>query len=392
MDDQAFSPEFRLAAACCRSLPSPTRNDAVRAAASCVTDWKRFLWMANRHRVVGLVHDALTAARVEMPQDIAETLASRARRLAQQNAVFAAEAVRLQGLLAGAQIPVLILKGLPLAQLAYGSIAAKQTRDIDLLVPPAQAEAALALLEREGYEALPPAAQPGTAHWRAFAHYAREVELRHRDSKMIIELQWRLTNNRLLLRGIDAFAATQYVMLAGGHRVCTLAQDELFAHLCVHGAGHVWSRLKWLADLNALVAAGDVDVSGLYRHATSRGAGLCAGQALLLCQLLFDLTLPPAIAEELQRNGRTRRLASIALRAMTNPQAKPDGMIAVSENIRYQFRLGHGWAFFVAQCQVASVGIFDVIALPLPPRLHFIYPLLRLPLWVWRRAGAVRFH
>jgi hypothetical protein len=386
MNDLALSPEFRLAAACCRWPPSLARNEAVRAAAAGVSDWKRFVWMANRQRVAGLVHDALSAAAVEMPRETAEAVALRAQRLAQQNAILAAEAVRLQDLLAAAQIPVLILKGLPLAQLAYGAHAIKQTRDIDLLVVPAQAETALALLEREGYEALPPAAQPGTAQWRAFARYAREVELRHRNSGMIIELQWRPTGNPLLLQRIDARAATQDVLLDGGRHVHTLARDDLFAHLCVHGAGHAWSRLKWLADLNALLATSDTDIAPLYRHAQASGAGLCAGQAVLLCQILFDRKLPPALGEELQRNGRVRRLVRIALNAMANPLAKPDGMIAVSNNIMYQFLLGQGFAFFFAQCRIAAVGILDVIALPLPPRLHFLYPVLRLPLWVWRRT------
>jgi Uncharacterised nucleotidyltransferase len=386
MEDQALSPEFRLAATCCRWPPSPARNEAVCAAAAGVSDWKRFVWTANRQRVVGLVHDALSTAAVEMPRETSEALASQARRLARQNVIFAAEAVRLQDLLIPAQIPVLILKGLPLAQLAYSSHAIKQTRDIDLLVLPAQAETALALLEREGYEALPPAAQPGTAQWRAFAHYAREVELRHRNSGMIIELQWRLTGNPLLLRGIDARAATQEVTLDGGSCVRTLAGGDLFAHLCVHGAGHAWSRLKWLADLNALLATRDGDIAQLYQYAQSSGAGLCAGQALLLCQLLFDTKLPPALAEELQRHGRVRRLVRIALNAMANPSAKPDDAIAVSNNILYQFLLGQGFAFFFAQCRIAAVGILDVLAFPLPPRLHFLYPVLRLPLWAWRRT------
>jgi hypothetical protein len=55
-----------------------------------------------------------------------------------------------------------------------------------------------------------------------------------------------------------------------------------------------------------------------------------------------------------------------------------------------QFLLGQGWAFFAAQCRIASIGIIDVISLPLPPYLHFLYPLSQLPLWLWRRAAASR--
>jgi hypothetical protein len=31
------------------------------------------------------------------------------------------------------------------------------------------------------------------------------------------------------------------------------------------------------------------------------------------------------------------------------------------------------------------VGQGDIALVPLPPKLQFLYPLLRLPLWLWRR-------
>ena len=34
----------------------------------------------------------------------------------------------------------------------------------------------------------------------------------------------------------------------------TLADEPLYAYLCVHGASSAWFRLKWIADLNALLA------------------------------------------------------------------------------------------------------------------------------------------
>jgi hypothetical protein len=390
MDDLVFSPEFLLAAACCRWPPGETRNAAVRAAAARLTGWNGVLRLARRHRILGFVHDALAAAALDLPGDATLMLTAQAAKFARQNALLAREAARLQGLLDAAQIPVVVLKGLPLAQLAYGSCASKQTRDIDLLVPPDCAEAALQILEAEGYQLLPPAECLGSRQRRAVLEYAREVELRHRGSKIVVELQWRPTNNPLLLQGIDARAPTQSVALGDGSNVRTLADDDLFAQVCVHGAGHAWSRLKWLADLNALVSSEDTDIARLYRHAQSRGAGLCAGQALLLCELLFERKLPAAIAAELAANRRVKKLAAIALQAMTSPQVKPEGMVAVANNIMMQFLLGQGWVFFAAQCRIASVGVVDVIALPLPPRLRFLYPVLRLPLWVWRRVSAGR--
>ncbi len=53
-----------------------------------------------------------------------------------------------------------------------------------------------------------------------------------------------------------------------------------------------------------------------------------------------------------------------------------------------QFLLGEGWAFFWAEYRVEFVRILDVIDFPLPALLHFLYPLIRLPLWIWRRGVA----
>jgi Uncharacterised nucleotidyltransferase len=390
MNGPTLAPEFLLAVACCRWPPSSARNAAVGVAAAGVTDWSAFLRMASRQRIVGFVHDALSAAELPIPRDAADKLASRFQNIARQNVLFAGEAARLRRLFDAAQIPILVLKGLPLAQLAYGSCNSKQTRDIDLLVPPQCAEAALQMLEREGYVLFSPAEHLSTTQRRAVVQYTREVELRHRDTKLLVELQWRLTNNPLLLRGIDPFTAPQCVVLGDGSSVRTLAPDDLFAQLCVHGAGHAWSRLKWLADLNALLAAKDIDIAHLYRHAQSVGAGLCAGQALLLCHFLFDLKLPTALAAELQENKRVLKLKKIALQAMTRRQAKAAGVWAMSADIYAQFLLGQGWAFFAAQWRIASVGILDILTLPLPRSLHFLYPLLRVPLWLWRRAIASR--
>ena len=70
--------------------------------------------------------------------------------------ILAAESVRLQGVFASLELPALFVKGAALAQLAYGSPLIKHSRDIDVLVAPADAERALALLEAEGYAPIAP--------------------------------------------------------------------------------------------------------------------------------------------------------------------------------------------------------------------------------------------
>ena len=385
------SPEFLLVAACCRRPPSQSRNAAVQAAAATVADWDAVILAAQRQRITGLVHDALSAAGVRLPAAPAAELARRAQAIFRKNLLLAAETYRLQTLLDAAAIPSVALKGVALAQLAYGSLKVKHTHDIDLLIPPDRALVAMALLERDGYALSFPASYLSEAQRRAVVRYSREVAFIHPGSGAFTELQWRADDNPQLLKEVHAGSPVQNVVVADGMSVRTLARDDLFAYLCVHGAHHAWSRLKWLADLNAFIAATDADIVHLHRHAQAKGAGLCSGQALLLCQRLFALPLPDGLASELQGTGRVRKLYAIAADAMADRSrggGGGGGAPAVWRDFWAQFLLGRGWAFFAAQCRTASVGIIDVISLPLPAYLHFLYPLLRLPLWLWRRAAA----
>jgi hypothetical protein len=384
-----LTPTFVLAAACCRWPASASRHAAVRAAARSIADWNDFLLQVDRQRVAGLVHGALALAEIALPPAFAAKLTRRAQRISLQNLDHAAETVRLQRALEAADVPVLALKGVALAQLAYGSLATKDSQDIDLLITPDSAEAALTVLESEGYALSYPAEHLSQSQRRAIFRYAREVQLAHRLNKLRVELQWRATNNPMLLRGVDANSPPQVVALADAMSIRTLGQDDLFAYLCVHGAQHAWSRLKWLADLNALIAADAAGIGRLYRHARNIGAGVCAGQALLLCSRILDFNLPPDLAEEITRDGRSERLAKIAVQTMVDDRAEAHAGRSFASKMRVifaQFLLGKGWAFFWAEYRVEFVRILDVIDFPLPAPLHFLYPLIRLPLWLWRRA------
>lgn len=390
MSDESFSAEFLLIAACCRWPPSEARDAAIRSATLGGIDWDEFLRLVRRHRVGGLAQRALESAGADYPPGVITALKAAARQIARQNLQLAAEAVRLAGVIEAAGIPVLLLKGVALAQLAYGSIAIKHTRDIDLLVPvDAADEAAWRIVEQAGYAGA--FAHPlDAAQRRAFVRSGREAEFVHRGTRARVELQWQAAINPQLLRNVNARSPAQTVTLSDdGASVRTLAGDDLFAYLCTHGAQHAWSRLKWLADLNALIATSEADLERLYRHAQGLGAGLCAGQALLLCRRLFDLALPPAVAEEIAAGTRTKKLVTIACDAMTAAKTQTEadpGFVGVMRGVGMQFLLGRGWAYFAAQCRILLVGPMDVIRWPLPRSLYFLYPLLRLPLWLKRRV------
>ncbi|MGY4397191.1 hypothetical protein ACVWZA_002382 [Sphingomonas sp. UYAg733] len=387
-----LSPEMRLVAACCCWPATRTRDAAVRAAAVDV-DWPLFLKLVVRHRVMGLAYAGLSSAGVTLPEKVARWLMTRVAQMAEQNRILAAESAHLQSLLDAAGIPSLLVKGAPLAELAYGSLAIKHAKDIDLLVRPADLAAALALIRADGYQLWLPARELTERQLGDVVRHSRDIALIHPDRHVQLELHWGLTDNPRMLAGLGATAEAQSVVLGkGGPGVRTLGRDDLFAYLCVHGAAHGWIRLKWLADVAALAALPGAEIERLYRAAVERGVGHCAAQALLLSQALLGLTLPPALADELAASRRVRKLVAVALDIMTGPGAEAeiaDRRFGQARLIRARFLLSRDWRDLGVNLVTHMTALEDVLAIPLPSRLHLLYPVLRVPLWIGRRTGVI---
>jgi hypothetical protein len=374
-------PEFSLVAACCRWPPSPRRDAAIREAEAAAPDWTRFAAMVARHRVEGLVHDGLRRAGVELPEAIAEHLAAAAAGIARENLHFAAEAHRLNGLLEAAGARFLFLKGVTLNMLAYGTLALKKAADIDVAVAPDDHRAAVAAVRAAGYRCLLPGPEANEDEILAWSERTKH-SIWGRGT-ICLELHTSLVDSEAMLNGVGVSSPRQQVRIAPGIALPTLATPELFAYLAVHGATHAWSRLKWLADVAALLSHLDADeIEPLYRRSIALGAGRSGAQALLLSEQLLGLELPPALAKELRQDGGVRYLARAARAAMLRGGGKElDEMLLGTAAIHLShLRLKKGLAFKLHELRrkLGSDGSLEGGS----PRS----PLLAAPKWLLRRA------
>jgi Uncharacterised nucleotidyltransferase len=189
-------------------------------------------------------------------------------------------------------------------------------------------------------------------------------------------------------------AASRVVPLSTAAGLRTLGEEDLFAYLCMHGALHWWNRLKWLADVNALiVSTPEDDVERLVRAAEARGAGRAAAQALLLCRRLLGTPLPARLVAMLEKSATVRWLEATALSAMTSGQGEQDPhdvRFGTTRGSLSTCLLSRSWRYRLAELNLHLTNQTDVLTMPLPERLRFFYPLLRLPLWVWRHAAKRR--
>jgi Uncharacterised nucleotidyltransferase len=385
----SFSPEFRLAAACAMWPPSDRRTEAIHAAAAGPLDWSRFVRVATRQRVIGLVHDGLTRARPDVPPEIVCEIRGQAATLVRENLAMAAEALRLQHLFDEADLPVIFVKGTSLAALAFGNLGLRGGQDIDLLVPPETLTAATALVTRAGYRRFDPPPDIADAQLQVLMPLRKDLGF-IQSTGLRIELHWRLFLNPHAMTEDSIMAASRIVPLTGTAGLRTLGEEDLFAYVCMHGALHWWNRLKWLADVNALIASIPEDgVERLARAAEARGAGRAAAQALLLCRKLFQASLPTPLTATLDKSVTMCWLEATAVKAMTTGHSEQDPhevRFGTTRGSLSTFLLGRGWRYQLAELSVQLTNPTDVLSVPLPKPLQFLYPVLRLPLWAWRHA------
>jgi hypothetical protein len=385
----SFPPEFQLLLACCRWPPSQARNQAVTQAAAAVGDWSAFRKMVARHRVEGLAHNALSAAKVAAPADLLAALGASTSQTARETLVFAAESMRLARLLGDASIPFLFVKGVTLGVLAYGSMALKRAVDIDLAVDPALYVEAAELLRRSGLQCLAPGPSAGPDEWLAWTRRNKHTVWVGRG--VAVELHSALVDTPLLVPEITVHSPAQQVEIAPGMSLPTLATEELFAYLCVHGATHAWSRLKWLADVAALLShESPIGIERLYRRSVALGAGRTGGQALLLSSQLLGLALPESLEQELKADRAIAYLARVASASMLRGGGVTElddlalGTAAIHVS---HFRLKPGLAFKWAEARRKLAGPAGE-ELTGPARL--LQPILAGPRWLLRRARRSR--
>jgi hypothetical protein len=343
-----ISRELSLLIECCRWAFAGDNSDRVRQlGATCHAD--RFIRLARFHRVQGLAWQCLGS--LEAMPEAARALAADAQGVAAVNLRIAVECRRLLGRFQDRKVPLLFVKGLSLGALAYPNPLLKMGWDIDLLIDPSNLAAAAGLLQGCGYEPLKPRTADRLAHWH---DHEKESLWKSARSGFNVELHTRLADNRRLIPGLDVHSPRQKVEVAPGIVLPTLAGDELFAYLCVHGASSAWFRLKWITDFAALLhrRSGD-DIARLHRRSQELGAGRAAGQALMLSDALYNtLDGNPDLRKQLDASAAERRLCRAAMRQLAGrtepmePTARPWGTARIHLT---QFLLRPGLRFQLSE-------------------------------------------
>lgn len=386
---RGLSLEFQLLAACADFPAGAQMAEKLTELAGRIDDWAKFEQTARRHQLQGFAHARL-ASIDSVPEKFKERLTAEARQRATLNLRQAKATGELHHLLRNSGIKNLVLKGLPLSASLYQSLTIKRSGDIDLLVDPGDVPRTLDLLDQEGYVAMETGRPLSDRQISAVMRHFKEITLRN-DRGLIIDLHWRLVDAASLLRDLDPFENARHVAIENVGEIAVLGEADEFAYLCVHGALSEWSRLKWLSDVNAFASLrSHSELEMLFQHAERLGAATAVLQALKLREIVWGKRMPSALEPAFAAIGGAEELVTYPLQRMAEPYRPPTSLAAirrVSYEAGQRSKLYRNSGMAIRDLSGHLVALPDVMALPLPPGLDFLYVPLRPLLWLARHWG-----
>jgi hypothetical protein len=319
------SPEFELVLACTRWPLEAAGAVRIRELARQHIRWPHLLDILQHHQVTALVSRNLEACAAEyVPQEPLTTLRTRAVENVRASFQNISELVRLVALFREEHIEVRVLKGAPLAIAAFGDPTLRGTGDIDLLIGEPDLLKANAILRSVGYLPSEPAAWLTAKRMRSYIAHQKDFSYESRQTGMVIDLHWRFFRNHQLPSNAGLKETGLSWVQLGPECIPTLPPEQLFLYLCVHGALDGWLRLKWLADIGALLNGfSQEQIRAIAQTAMARRILPEFSAAVLLCQQELGFERLPAECLD-PREPSVARILRLARRLMAANDHCPD--------------------------------------------------------------------
>ncbi|GAB5447974.1 nucleotidyltransferase family protein [Gymnodinialimonas sp.] len=375
----------RFVAACCRWPIDADAREAVRHAAEGVADWDEVRDAVMRHRVVALVHGAVRG-QSNVPEAFCEWVSGMAKAQTLHALQLTQECIAVDKTLVAAGITPVHIKGPVLGQIAFGSVARKFSRDLDVLVVEAEAVQAIFALQEKGYRRSGDGLPFTQKQARAVIRYCKDLSLIG-PSGTLVELHWRLTNTKALLNGIESRLERQTVTVVGATEMQTMGDEQTVLYLCVHGSSHHWMRLKWLAELAAFLhQLGPERRARILEAVATTPERNSVTAALKLCDTFLGTDYAP------EMSPRAQALYRYSVGRIDRPLVEPKRFWGDLRFIFDMLEMRHLYASPWTGIWALKAHLIcqeDVVAWPLPASLSGVYVLIRGPSYLVRRLRAL---
>jgi hypothetical protein len=369
-------PEHALLLCCARTRLDAETAARLKALLAERLDWEYLLRLARRHSLLPLLYWQLNAhAPGAVPPARLHELKQRFFENAARNLLMAGELTRVLARLGEAGVPALAYKGPALAVSAYGDLLLRRFVDLDVLVPRRDVLRAQEILVAAGYRPQP---ELDPARQSILLRTQHSVALAREGGRLVIELHWQAAAGRFASdTEAEGFLESAETVRLNGVEVRSPSAERLLPALCVHGSKHFWERLAWICDVAELIRSHPgLDWPSVLRRSAESGGERMLFLGLRLASDLLGAPLPEEVRRRVESDAAAAKLArEVTARIFDGCEYVPVGLLG---GVRFNLRARTRWR--------EKIGYFRFIFAPtdgdlshvrLPPRLSFVYYLLR---------------
>jgi hypothetical protein len=336
----------RLLLACLKARWEPTQLDlAKRIASRSDVDWNRFLDQVAEHSVGSLLYDTLRNEREFPPGWVKRKLQATYYHTAFRNTYLYGQLASIIRTFNEAAKPIVLLKGVALAQALYGNVALRPMGDVDILVKNSDWEGVELLLLNKGLEA-------SLAHPDFGDHSVFRID---GSVPINLEVHSHVVGSPYYRRCMPEewlWEDTRALTIDGAPTLM-LSAEKAVIHSCLHLLQHSNRHLRWVYDIVEMCRDPSLDWDALVQQIVQSRVMLPVRIALEQCRELLELSLPE---DALKRINGAR--------------------ISPVDRAAYLFCLSRGHS-------PASTVLFNFVVMPgLLPRFAF--------LWYWLSARRRR--
>jgi hypothetical protein len=304
-------PEQEVLLCCARVDLGADERERLRNALPQVASWDHLSQLAHYHDLTPLVYRHLSGEfQAFCPGDILENWRGACRKNLINAQSLTAELLAITRLFQSERLPFLAFKGPVAAALWYGDVGLRVFSDLDLLIHSDDFHRAKMLLGQREFH--PHRIVPATRHLCQFRSRG-ELMFERADPAMCVDLHSQLIppGYSFSLDPQTPWEGTEQVSL-GGMIVPTLTPETGLIFLCLHGAKHGWSSLKWLVDLaQAIRHRPSLDWDRVLGWARHPGRPHILGLGLRLASGLLEAPVPADVLTRFARDRVVNHLAGV---------------------------------------------------------------------------------
>jgi len=293
---------------CLRVVPDEAGNGRLETLSS--SDWDVLVKESGRYGVAPLLYHRLRTfhSDISVPANVMAILRQVYLECSGRNMQLYHEVGKVLGLLRHENIPVIVLKGVHLAELVYGNIALRPMGDVDVLVHKDDLMRVEAALLGMGYAPVECHRQIAEDNW----HFVYGLPNR----ELFVEVHWNFLPSMYRFKiDIDGHWERSRQAIIAGVEVSVLCPEDLLLYLCLHTSKHLFEMgLKPLYDIFETIRyyGKEIDWKQVQLRSEQWGEAKCVYLTFRLVRELLGASVPDDLMKAIKPSDFDERFMVLA--------------------------------------------------------------------------------